>query len=276
MGKNRAAILKGEFFMGEYYNVSRIKSLPVLYMKIMSHDIPLYYDYGVRHCHYMHVYTRLWGMKRINNYLFAKLLWNPHVDTKQILAEYFDLFYESAAQQMAHLYERQEYAMSSVKQWKHTKPLTDRIYKDLTPLFNLQHLHLKEYHPPENDGVDLEESVVALQECRQIMDKLLAKDWSPTMQARLAIDDENLRYGANTVNFYYYVAQAIMAKRSGNLQQARKFYKKSIPYARGLKEETEIVQTASSHANAKDGLEASQIESTYRKLGKELRIHLDF
>ncbi|NIA28968.1 MAG: DUF4838 domain-containing protein [Actinobacteria bacterium] len=274
--KTEPQYYKGEFFMGEYYNVSRIKSLPVLYMKIMSHDIPLYYDYGVRHCHYMHVYTRLWGMKRINNYLFAKLLWKPHADTKQILAEYFNLFYGSAAQQMAHLYERQEYAMSSVKQWKHTKPLTDRINNDLTPLFNLQHLRLKEYHPPENDGVDLEESVIALQECRQIMDKLLAKDWPETMRARLAIDDENLRYGENTVNFYYFVAQAIMAKRSGNLQQARKFYKKSIPYARGLKEETKIVQTASSHANAKDGLEASRIEPTYRKLGRKLGIQLNF
>ncbi len=270
--KTEPRYYKGEFFMGEYYNVSAIKSLPVLYTKIMAHDIPLYYDYGVRHCHYMHVYTRLWGMKRINNYLFAKLLWNPQADVKEIMAEYYDLFYGTAAQQMAHLYDRLEYAMSSVKQWKHTKPLISRINNDLEPLFNLQHLQLKESHPPQNDGVDLEESVIALQECRQIMDKLLAQDWPQSMETRLQIDDKNLRYGENTVNFYYYVAQAIMAKRSGDLQQAREFYKKSIPYARGLKEETEIVQTASSHANAKDGLDASRIESAYEKLGKGLRV----
>ena len=263
---------QGQFFMGEYYNVSAIKSLPVIYTRIMSHDIPLYYRDGARHFHYMHVYTRLWGEKRINNYLMAKLLWNPDVNVKTLADDYFDHFYGPASGRMKRLYAKLEYAMSSVKQWKHTKPLTERIYRDKKPLFNLEHLHLKEYHPSANDGVDLEESVLALKACRSIMDSLLQKQWPDVMQQRLADDDKNLRYGENTVNFYYYISQCILAKRAGDVDKAREFYRKTIPYAKALKAETEIVQTASSHANAKDGLDATRIEKVYYKLGKELGI----
>jgi hypothetical protein len=43
-------------------------------------------------------------------------------------------------------------------------------------------------------------------------------------------------------------------------------------FAQGLRNETEIVQTASSHANAQDGLDASLVEHTYEELGKQLGI----
>ncbi len=36
--------------------------------------------------------------------------------------------------------------------------------------------------------------------------------------------------------------------------------------------EAGIVQTASSHANAKDGLDASLVEKTYEELGKQIGI----
>jgi hypothetical protein len=269
--KSEPKYYHGQFFMGEYFNVSSIKSLPVVYTRIMAHDIPLYYHKGVRHCHYMHVYTELFGQKRLNNYLFAKLLWNFDIDESQLLNEYFTKFYENAGMRMKRLYERLEYAMSNIKQVKHKTPLVGRINADETPLFNLQHLQLKESRPPKNDGVDLEESVMALKECRSIMNELLSQKWAENIQQRMLEDDRNLKYAENTIFLYYYVAQAIIAKRESNMKDAMNMYKKSIPFAKALESEKEIVQTSSSHANAKDGLEASLIKDTYLKLGKELK-----
>ncbi len=81
----------------------------------MAYDIPLYYQYGARHCHYTYVYTGLPGTKRIKNYLFAKLLWHPQTDVESLLNEYYRNFYGEAAEQMALLYNRLEFAMSGVE-----------------------------------------------------------------------------------------------------------------------------------------------------------------
>ena len=257
---------QGQFFVGEYYNVSKIKSLPVLYTRILAHEIPLYFSQGVRHFHYMHVNTRLWGMKRLNNYLLAKLLWDPQADVERLTSAYFDDFYAPVAEEMRRLTAQLETALSNVRQVRDWQHLPDRINQDLDPLFHRQHLQLEETHSAMNDGVDLAESVAAMHACREIMDSLLQKDLPPLLRDRLLEDDQNLRYGANTVFFYDAVIRAILAERAGDLASARHQLERSIPYARALRAETAIVQTASSHANAADGLAATGIEETYRKM----------
>ena len=106
------------------------------------------------------------------------------------------------------------------------------------------------------------------------MDEVAAQKWSDLMKQRLFEDDKNLRYGENTVNFYYYFVQAIMAKKDGDIKQAKQFYRISIPFAKGLKAEKEIVQTSSSHANIEDGLKATRVEKNFLELGEKLG--LDF
>ena len=104
------------------------------------------------------------------------------------------------------------------------------------------------------------------------MNRLRAKELPGEVKLRLAEDDRNLRYAENTVNLYYYLAQALMARKQQKLEQAKEFYRLTVPFAQGLREETGIVQTASSHANAKDGLDASLVEKTYEELGKQLGV----
>jgi hypothetical protein len=65
---------------------------------------------------------------------------------------------------------------------------------------------------------------------------------------------------------------ALVARRSGNLSQTREYYRAGLPHARGLEAEVEIVQSSSSHANAKNGLDASQIEAAWRALGGQLGV----
>ena len=92
------------------------------------------------------------------------------------------------------------------------------------------------------------------------------------VRLRLVEDDRNLRYAENTVNLYYYLVQSMIAKKQSNLEEAKRFYRLTVPFAQGLRNEKEIVQTASSHANAKDGLDASLVEQKYEELGRELGI----
>jgi hypothetical protein len=267
----------GQFEIGEYYNVSTTKSLPVLCRRIMAHDLPLFYSNGVRHFHYMHVAIRLQGPKRLNNYLMAQLLWNPDADVEQLFSEYLNDFYGAGAGDARRFYDRLEFAMSSIQQWKHYggehggQCLVEQINRDADVLFGTEHLKLEEYHPAQNAGVSLGESVRALQECRTIMDRLRARDLPGAVKLRLAEDDRNLRYAENTVNLYYYLAQAMMAKKQQNLDQARRFYRLTVPFAEGLRNETEIPQT-SYLPNSRDGLDASLVEKTYEELGKQLGV----
>ena len=48
---------RGQIEIGEYYNVSRYKSLPLCLMHVMAHDIPYYHKSGARFFQYMHVTT---------------------------------------------------------------------------------------------------------------------------------------------------------------------------------------------------------------------------
>jgi len=269
-------LYRGELFMGEYYNVMAIASLPVLLTQIMSHDIPLYFRLGIRHCHYMHVYTRDLGMKRINNYLFARLLWDPETDVNAVMDEYFDFFYGSAAPQMARLYRKFEFAMSSITQWKHSRrSLASRINGPHFPLFITRHLQLTESHPENNDAVDLEQSVRALRECRMILRAVLKNPDSERLKRRLIEDDVNLRYASNTAALYYHFSGMLMAFRKGDINGAREQYRLTLPHAARLRAETRIVASASSHANSKNGLEASRIAGTYRRWGKRLGYDFD-
>jgi hypothetical protein len=208
----------------------------------------------------------------------AQLLWNPDANVDELFSEYLNDFYGAGAADARRFYDRLEFAMSSIQQWKHygeehqVECLTDQINRNADVLFPSEHLKLEPYHPAKNAGVSLEESVHALAECRTIMDHLRAQDLPGEVKQRLAEDDRNLRYAENTVNLYYYLVQALMAKKHQNLEEARRFYRLTVPFAEGLRNETEIVKTASSHANAKDGLEASLVEQAYDKLGKELGI----
>ena len=70
--------------IGEYYNVSRYKCLPICFMHTMAHDIPYYYQAGARHFHYMHVTTGHWGNKSLTNYQMARQLWDVDTDCEAL------------------------------------------------------------------------------------------------------------------------------------------------------------------------------------------------
>jgi len=212
------------------------------------------------------------GFKRLTDYLLGKLLWNPQVDVQALMSEYFRDFYGPAAVPMRELYGRLEEGMSSIHQWKSDRQkLTDRINRDLDPLFPLKHLQLATSEEgPADRGVPLEKSVEDLQACRTILDRVLGDARTPVLKARLAEDDRNLRYAEATVNLYDLTARAILARRAGDLVQAKRLFARTLPYVKALRAETAIVASSASHANAADGMAASLIEAGWKRLGDEL------
>jgi hypothetical protein len=169
------------------------------------------------------------------------------------------------------LSESLEFALSNIKQLRYWHHLPERITEREHPLFDKEHFQLEESHPDRNDGVDLAQSVRAMRHCRKTMDTILGMDLQEPLQSRILLEDKMLRYGENTVHFYDAVARAVIAEHEGDLPRARAAFKESLPFARALKAETVLVQTAvNHHVHAEDGLDATRIEEAYRDLGNRL------
>ncbi len=262
---------RGELFVGEYFNVSVNKSLPVIYPGVIQRDIPTYFDGGARHMHYMHTDTRLLGVKRINNFLFARKLWDAHADLTSEIDAYFTNLYGPVAGQMQEVYRELEFAQANIRQMRYWHHLPERITEREFPLFHRQHFQLEQTSSAIDDGIDLAESVAAFQRLRPVMDAVLATSLPDPIRQRVEIDDQTIRYGENTVFFYDAVARAVMAEADGDLDLARAEFWRSLTFARALKAETEVVKTATNHhVHAHDGLHATRIEEAWIALGERL------
>lgn len=263
---------RGEIFVGEYFNVSVNKSLPVIYPRVIQEDIPKYYRGGARHMHYMHTDTRLLGVKRINNFLFARMLCDATADLAPEIDAYFANLYGPVADEMQAIYDQLEFAHANIRQIRYWHHLPERIADREFPLFNKTHFQLEKTRSAMDDGIDLAESVATFQQLRAQLDDVLDREDLPAaIRQRLAIDDQTIRYGENTVLFYDAVARAVLAEAAGDLDRARAEYWRSLAFARALKAETEVVKTATNHhVHAHDGLHATRIEEAYLALGERL------
>ena len=277
MGSGR--FYKGPMFIGEYYNVSSLKSLPVLFPKIMAADIPWYYRTGSQHFHYMHTPTRLWGTWTLNQYLLARLLWNTETDVDALLDDYFRLYYPTTSGHTRAFYHHLERATANIKPFKHYVHTGKRSYSlrgNLTQksgnIFPLEHLRYEPYHPTLNDGPDIVEIVDAMRLARKELDSALMQCVDKKEQARLLEDERRFAYGESTIFFYYHLVRTAIFHHRGDEVPARNEFGCVERYAERLRKVTDLVQVSSSHANARDGFEATQAVNEYeffkKKYGK--------
>ncbi|MBN2852738.1 MAG: DUF4838 domain-containing protein, partial [Clostridia bacterium] len=110
---------KGEVFVGEYFNVSSFASLPFVFTDKITHDLKYYYENNTRHFYYMHISTIEWGMLTLNNYLIARLMWDIHCDTDDILTEYYQQIYPDSEEQLKEFHHTLELASENSKFLKH-------------------------------------------------------------------------------------------------------------------------------------------------------------
>lgn len=264
----------GSMFVGEYYDISSFKTLPVVFSHMMAVDIPWYFKMGARHFHYMHVPMRLWGAWRWNNHLMARLLWNVHADADQIFNEYISTCFPTAPQMRA-VYQELEYASENFKTFKsfvfadgQRYGLHTALADDKLPLFPTKHLQYEGTSGTENSGPGVEDIEAAMVRARRAMDGALLHATDPVERERLAEDDRRLVYGEATIAFYYHLVRTAMFHRQGLKDEAHREIVLTEREAAILKGIVEDVQVSFTHSNAKDGLEATQATDVFERFKK--------
>jgi hypothetical protein len=209
---------KGKFMIGEYYNISYFRDLPILFTRSMEHDIRFYYGSGARAMHYMHVPMGNWGPRTITNYEFARMLWDPSIDVPAMKDDYFGLRYEGAAGAMRDFYASLESAMLNVPEYLATPGEDENLGGQLRAfaagngnnIFPYRHLRLSGDHPPPDDGPSVEDSVQELGRTEAFLERALAVPVSDRARACILEDEALFRYGDATVRLYYHMARSTL------------------------------------------------------------------
>lgn len=264
---------KGTLFLGEYYNISLLASLPMIFTKVMSEDLPFYYQSGIRHMHYMHAETINWGTMLLTNYQFSKMLWNPEVDVNALMTELYERFYgANAAQLMQRFYQNLELAMSSMKtiRWAgkslaDSYSLDDRLKKDKVNLFTTQHLKYKATTSSENDGRDILQIVEDIKQARKHLDKakMLVKD--KKYLKRIQEVEKRFAYGEAIIHFYDHLIKIHIAHHASDHKLAKREFQKTALLVEKLKSMTDVIQVVGGTLKAGDGFTATFNKETFER-----------
>ncbi|MBN1417865.1 MAG: DUF4838 domain-containing protein [Planctomycetes bacterium] len=256
--------------IGEYYNVSGYKNLPALYRRTQAADIPYFQRTGVRHMHYMHASIANWGPKALTNWQMARLLWDPASNPEALYADYLRGRYGSASEAMRAFYDSLERALSNITCLKYNLVL--QLDRDAADPFDTDHLRYDETTATEQSGPSLVAMREGLAKARGILDEVLLGDLPPRVAARILEDEGMLRYAEDTVAFIFRVARGQMLLHRGLEARARREIEIAARHAVDLKATTEATRYASTHANAKDGYEASRAGRAFERLAKRLGV----
>ena len=232
---------RGRLCIGEYYNVSGYKCLPISFMHVMARDIPTYYRLGARRMHYMHCTTGNMGNKALTNYQMARQLWDVQTDCEALWRDYFARRYGPAAETMRAFHESLEKMFSNVTALKYgLARRLNRGAKDLTCT-----------------PMTIAEIVAAGQKCRKLIDRALAAKLPPRIRGRIAEDERLFTYGERTIRYYHECIQAFEQARAGRRESARKHFDAAKRVAALLRADTTSTKLSSSHASAANAFVAT-------------------
>jgi hypothetical protein len=249
--------------IGEYYNVRSIKSLPVIFTKILAVDIPMYYHSGARYFRYMHTLDTLWGTWTLNQYMLGKLLWNINEDANTMVDNYFKLYYPTTSCSTRKFYEQLEIASANIKAFRNSIgvelgknfSIAGRLIEG--DLFELEHMHYDEYHPLVNDGPDVVEMMAAMDLAKKYLEQSLIDCKDTVEQQRLLEDNTRFEYGYATYQFTFHMIRTSIFHKRGDKSMAIREFAIVEKYAEQLKKMVAVVQSSSEHANAPNGFEAT-------------------
>ena len=257
---------RGRLSIGEYYNVSWVHSLPIVYASVMSEDLPWYARNGADGVFYMHAPTRLWGAWTLNHAVYARALWNP--DSARSVADAFcrEYFGPAAGPMGMHL-SRLEVATMNITALAHCVGAfgtsggpPGRLANPAFPLFPLHHLQLRGERP---FGPGVEDIAELMRDARAYLDSARAVPTDPIVRARIDDEERRFEYGEAMFDFWLGLIRVAAAHRAQNAAAARREWPAVENAATRLRAIHELVQVAASHANARGGLEASQVVPTY-------------
>ena len=268
---------RGQLCIGEYYNVSGYKCLPICYMHTMAHDIPHYHTMGARHFHYMHVVTRNWGNKALTNYQMARQLWNAGTDCEALWTDYFARRYGAVAATMRRFYESLEKMLCNVSELKYG--LARRLHRGSKGLFPSAQLRFERAEGVACNGPTLVEIAGHSKECRKLIGQALTGvlagvdvpgDRCDRVAARIREDERLFTYGERTVAYFHACAQAFRLARAGQRDEARHHFAAAQGLAEMLRRDTASTRHSSSHANAANAFVATYATGAVAILGELL------
>jgi len=260
---------RGELCIGEYYNVSGYKCLPICFMHTMANDIPYFYHKaGARHFHYMHCTTANWGNKALTNWQMARQLWDVGTDCEALWTDYFARRYGPAAATMRRFYESLEKMLCNVSRLKYG--LARRLNGGAKKLFPSSHLRYRREPEVKADGPTLVEIVGHAAACRKLIDQALAVELPERVKARIAEDERLFTYGERTVLYFDACAQAFALARAGKRDEARRHYAEARRLADLLRADTTSTKLSSSHASAANAFVASYATGALAQLAEML------
>jgi len=259
----------GPLGVGEYYNVSYFKSLPLVFPHVMAEDIRRYSRNGVRQFHYMHAPTRLWGPWTLDHAVLSRLLWNPAANVDTLLAEFRRRYYPTSFEHVAAFHAALERASANILAveyyigaFAYGGVPAGRLTAPGVPLFPLKHLPFDQRHGPPNDAPTWVETMGAMREARQALDAALAGCRDPLERTRLEDDARRFAYGEATFALYDHLVRTAERDRAADRAGAERELALADSAASRLRGMRDVVQVAASHANARDGLDASHVEPT--------------
>jgi hypothetical protein len=223
---------QGTLFVGEYYNVSNYKSLPVLYSRIMAEDIPWYYKTGARNFQYMHTLTKGWGTWTLNQYMLARMLWNPALDVNEMLNDYFQKCYPTTTERTRSFYGHLEDAFRNITPLKTNMAI--HFNRGSDP-FAMKHFHYEPYHPSTDDGPDLLEIIESFHLARSDIDAATLECKDQIETKRLLDDERRFAYGEDIVDFLYHTARTMMFDKAEDSNSARREFEKVEKAAENLR-----------------------------------------
>jgi hypothetical protein len=259
---------RGQLCIGEYYNVSGYKCLPICFMHTMANDIPYYHKAGARHFHYMHVVTRNWGNKALTNYQMARQLWDVKTDCEALWKDYFARRYGPAAATMRRFYESLERMLCNVSRLKYG--LARRLNGGARNLFPSSHLRFERKPGVKCDGSTLLEIVGHAKECRKLIGQALAGDLPERVKGRIAEDERLFTYGERTIAYFHECVQAFQLARAGRRDDARRHFAEARRLADLLRADTASTKHSSSHASAANALVATYATGALAQLAELL------
>jgi len=258
---------RGQLCIGEYYNVSGYKCLPIVFMHTMANDIPYYHRVGARHFHYMHVTTKNWEFKALTNYQMARQLWDVETDCEALWDDYFARRFGKDADTMRKLYACMERMLCNVSELKYG--LARRLNAGSKDLFPTSHLRFERKPGLACDGPTLTEIVEATREGRKHLDTLF-KWVNKGRMGRVGGHRFPFEYAERTILYYHACAQAFRLARAGKKDEARKHYAEARRLADLLRADTESVKHSSAHANDRNALTASRAAGALTRLADML------
>jgi hypothetical protein len=261
---------RGQIAIGEYYNVSVYKCLPLCLMHTMAHDIPVYYRLGARQFDYMHVTTRDWGPRALVNYQMARQLWDVGTDCPVLWDDYFARRYGPAAAPMGRFYASLERMFANVTELKYgLARRLDRGAKDLFPAAGLRY---RRQPGVACDGPTLVEMIEHGRQCRRCVEEALGRSLPQRIRERIAEDERSLTYGQRTLDYYDQCVQAFQLDRAGKIDAARRHYAEAVRLAGLLREDRASTATSSSHANAPDAFAATLATGALKTRGPSITV----